>query len=111
MIDQQKIFQEIIDHPDLQPFFFPEEKDRTPLRLVTSDKINGDIKLHKFNVPVVIIKSSSDDLPSLKIIKFTTNTNTGEFELTYDIQGLIIVGEIKKNNSEWSIENFEVWEQ
>ena len=112
--ETELIAQKILDLPKLQWIYHPEIKERLPIKILESNIIDKNVRLEKFDRKVKIISSS--ELKKLKIkdyIEFkylVIKSDTAEFKLSYKIEGVGSKGKFVKNNGEWKILQYKVWE-
>ena len=108
------IVQKILDLPKLQWIYHPEVKERLPVKVLESEFIDKNLNLNKFGQKVRILSMSELEkegikdyiiFDKIKIIKDTT-----DFELHYKIEGVGCSGKFLKENGEWEIIDYSVWE-
>jgi hypothetical protein len=109
------LIQGILDLPKLQWIYHPEASERVPIKVMASGLVTKDLKLTKFDKPVLIL--TKDELQFKKIqdyihfkkLEFKGDTVT--FHLTYDIEGAFAVGKIFWAGDKWVVRNYRVGER
>jgi len=110
--DKKSIFSMILEHPDLQQYFHPEEKNRVPLKIKSNENLGVNLSVIKFGKPVEFYASTnfgSDD-PFFEVVLFSINGDNAIFNILYAVEGITIKGKLKKQNHQWSFVEFEAFE-
>lgn len=104
-----KVVQLILEHSELQQYFHPDKENRLPVRVVTNNLIPTNITINKFDKPVLFL-SEAPSHPYLEIITFKHNSDTIEFFIRYDVEGIGISGKASIEKSQVSLIVFDVVE-
>lgn len=108
------ITQIILDLPKLQWIYHPEVKERLPLKMLESELIDKNLNLNKFGQKVRILSMSELEKEGIKDFvifdKIKIENDTTDFELHYKIEGAGCSGKLLKENGEWKILDYTVWE-
>ncbi|PKR80605.1 hypothetical protein CW751_09535 [Brumimicrobium salinarum] len=108
------IVQKILDLPKLQWIFHPELKERLPVKVLETEMIEKNFNLKKFGQKVRILSKSELENEGIKdfviIDKIKIEKDTAEFGLSYKIEGAGCSGKFFKQNGEWKIRDYSVWE-
>jgi len=104
-IKTQVIVQKILDIPEIQWIYHPEIKNRIPVKLLETKKINKNIQLIKFNKKIIIISTTNENTckDCLKINYRTINKNTISVKMAYPIEGVTLSGKLLRVNKEWKL--------
>jgi len=109
----QLICQMTLDLPALEQYFHPTEPSRKPLRVLKNDTIKGDMKLTKFNLPVVFITAQEAKKKKTPYFEFTSievKDATATVNFRYRIEG--IRGKVNfKRDGAWQIVSHELVEE
>ncbi len=110
--DKEIIFSMIIEHPDLQQYFHPEEESRTPLKVKSNKTLGTDLSIMKFGKPVEFYISTDFDssFPLFEVVLFSIVDNKATFDILYAVEGVTARGELKKQNNQWSFVEFNIFE-
>ncbi|MCX2746148.1 hypothetical protein OO013_19875 [Mangrovivirga sp. M17] len=108
------IAQKILDLPKLQWIYHPEFKERLPVKVLESEVINKDLDLNKFGQKVRILSMSELEKEGIKDFvvfdKIKIGKDTTHFKLSYKIEGAGCSGKLLKENGEWKVLGYSVWE-
>ena len=108
------IAQKILDLPKLQWIYHPEVKERLPVKVLESELIDKNLNLIKFGQKVRILSMSELEKEGIKDFvifdKIKIGKDTTDFELHYKIEGAGCSGKLLKENGEWKVINYSVWE-
>ena len=110
----ESIVQKILDLPKLQWIYHPEVKERLPVKVLESELIDKNFNLNKFGQKVRILSMQElenegiEDYIIFDKIKITNDT--ADFELHYKMEGVGCSGRFLKENGEWKIIDYSVWE-
>jgi len=108
------IVQKILDLPKLQWIYHPELKERLPVKVLETEMIEKNFNLNKFGQKVRILSKSELESEGIKdfviINKIIIEKDTAEFGLFYKIEGAGCNGKFFKQNGEWKIKDYSVWE-
>lgn len=110
--DKEEVLRLILDHPDLQQYFHPEVKGRVPVRIKTTEELGNNLSIEKFGKSVEISPSfdSGNDTPLVEIVEFQKSNDQVSFEIAYDIEGIVVKGNLEKGGGKWSVKEFLVSE-
>ena len=86
-----KVIELILDHDEIQQYFHPKVENRVPVRVVTNNLIPANITISKFDEPVMFLSKALEN-PNLEIVTFTHNSDSVEFLIRYDVEGVTISG-------------------
>jgi hypothetical protein len=113
-IQSELIVQKILDLPKLQWIYHPELKERLPVKVLETETIEKNFNLNKFKQKVRILSKSELENEGIKdfviIDKIKIVKDTAEFKLSYKIEGAGCSGKFFKQNGEWKILDYSVWE-
>ncbi|WP_157451740.1 hypothetical protein IZU89_07675 [Cellulophaga lytica] len=108
------LVQKILDLPKLQWIYHPELKERLPVKVLETATIEKSFNLNKFGQKVRILSKSELENEGIKdfviIDKIKIKKDTAEFGLSYKIEGAGCIGKFFKQNGEWKIIDYSVWE-
>ncbi|MFT4646348.1 MAG: hypothetical protein ACI8ZX_002776 [Planctomycetota bacterium] len=108
------IIQEILDLPNLQWIYHPESKERLPVKMLESDLIKKTFNLYKFGQKVRILSTlelKKEGINDYVVIdKLEVKKDTTDFEISYKIEGAGSAGKFVKENGEWKVLDYSVWE-
>lgn len=108
------IVQKILDLPKLQWIYHPEVKERLPVKVLESELIHKKLNLKKFRQKVRILSMSELEKEEIKdyviFDKIKIRKDTTDFELHYKIEGAGCRGKLLKENGEWKVIDYSVWE-
>ena len=108
------LVQKILDLPKLQWIYHPELKQRLPVKVLETATIEKGFNLNKFGQKVRILSKSELENEGIKdfviIDKIKIEKDTAEFGLSYKIEGAGCSGKFFKQNEEWKIMDYSVWE-
>ncbi|WP_156099834.1 hypothetical protein [Cellulophaga lytica] len=108
------LVQKILDLPKLQWIYHPELKERLPVKVLETAMIEKSFNLNKFGQKVRILSKSELENEGIKdfviIDKIKIKKDTAEFGLSYKIEGAGCIGKFFKQNGEWKIIDYSVWE-
>ncbi len=108
------IVQKILDLPKLQWIYHPELKERLPIKVLETKMIKKNFNLNKLGQKVKILsklKLENERIKDFVIInKIKIEKDTAEFELSYKIEDASCSGKFFKQNGEWKILFYSVWE-
>ena len=108
------IVQKILDLPNLQWIYHPELKERLPVKVLETETIQRSFNLIKFGQKVRILSKLELENEGVKdfviIDKIKIEKETAEFGLSYKIEGAGCSGKFFKQNGEWRIIDYSVWE-
>jgi hypothetical protein len=108
------LVQKILDLPKLQWIYHPELKERLPVKVLETATIEKSFNLNKFGQKVRILTKSELENEGIKdfviIDKIKIEKDTAEFGLSYKIEGAGCSGKFFKQNEEWKIMDYSVWE-
>ncbi len=108
------LVQKILDLPKLQWIYHPELKERLPVKVLETATIEKRFNLNKFGQKVRILSKTELESEGIKdfviIDKIKIEKDTTEFTLSYKIEGAGCNGKFLKQNGEWKIMDYSVWE-
>jgi hypothetical protein len=108
------IAQKILDLPDLQWIYHPESKERLPVKVLETELIVKNFSLNKFGQKVRILSMSELEKEGIKdyviFDKIKIGKDTTDFELSYKIEGTGCSGKLLKEDGEWKVLDYSVWE-
>lgn len=108
------IAQKILDLPKLQWIYHSEAKERLPVKLLESELIDKNLNLTKFGQKVRILSISELEKEGIKdyviFDRLKIGKDTTDFKLSYRIEGAGCSGNFLKQNGEWKILDYSVWE-
>ncbi|NRD24924.1 hypothetical protein HNV10_16840 [Winogradskyella litoriviva] len=108
------IVQKILDLPKLQWIYHSELEERLPVKVLETEMIKKNFNLNKFGQKVRILSKSELENEGIKdfviINKIKINKDTTEFGLSYKIEGAGCSGKFLRQNGEWKILDYSVWE-
>ena len=108
------IAQKILDLPKIQWIYHPEAKERLPVKVLESELIDKNMNLTKFGQKVRILSISELEKEEIKdyviFDRIEIGKDTIDFELSYRIEGAGCSGKFLKQNEEWKIFDYSVWE-
>ncbi len=108
------IAQKILDLPKLQWIYHPEVKERLPVKVLESELIDKSLNLNKFGQKVRILSMLELENEGIKDFvifdKIKIGKDTTDFELHYKIEGAGCSGKLLKENGEWKVIDYSVWE-
>tara|TARA_B110001452_G_C15151172_1_gene400651 strand:- start:573 stop:980 length:408 start_codon:yes stop_codon:yes gene_type:complete len=108
------IIQEILDLPNLQWIYHPESKEILPVKMLESDLIKKTFNLYKFGQKVRILSTlelKKEGINDYVVIdKLEVKKDTTDFEISYKIEGAGSAGKFVKENGEWKVLDYSVWE-
>jgi hypothetical protein len=108
------IAQKILDLPKLQWIYHPEAKERLPVKVLESELIDKNLSLNKFGQKVRILSISELEKEGIKdyviFDRIKIENDTTDFEISYRIEGAGCSGKFFKQNGEWEILDYSVWE-
>ncbi|MFS4466840.1 hypothetical protein [Maribacter sp. 2210JD10-5] len=107
----EAIMQEIIDLPELQPFYHPDKPNRLPVVFMRNDVFPYKVNLLKFGERVEFIEPSEQVGHYFLVEEFEIKKDTVEFGLMYDIEGVMVVGNFIRNNRGWRIDDYQLIEK
>ncbi|MCZ8022834.1 MAG: hypothetical protein O9294_13795 [Cytophagales bacterium] len=108
------LVQGILDLPRLQWIYHPEASERLPVKVLASGLVTKDLKLKKFDKPVLVLTKDELELKKIpdyvnfKKLEFKGDTVT--FYLTYDIEGAFADGKLFWTGDKWVVRNYRVGE-
>ncbi|MCL7755106.1 hypothetical protein [Polaribacter sp. Z022] len=108
------IAQKILDLPKLQWIYHPEAKERLPVKVLESELIDKNLSLNKFGQKVRILSISELEKEGIKdyviFNRIKIENDITDFEISYRIEGAGCSGKFFKQNGEWEIQDYSVWE-
>ncbi|MEZ4795297.1 MAG: hypothetical protein R2773_07485 [Flavobacteriaceae bacterium] len=108
------IVQKILDLPDLQWIYHPESKERLPVKVLESDLVEKTFNLNKFGQKVRILSLMELEKEGINdyvvIDKLEIKKDMTDFEISYKIEGAGSAGKFVKENGEWKVLDYSVWE-
>ena len=112
--ETELIAQKILDLPKLQWIYHPEVKERLPVKVLESKLIDKNLNLKKFGQKVRILSISELEKEGIKdyvmFDEIKIGKDTTDFELHYKIEGAGCSGKLLKENGEWKVIDYSVWE-
>ncbi len=114
LIEAELVVQKILDLPKLQWIYHPELNKRLPVKVLETELINKNLNLKKFGQSVKIMSKFQLEKEGIKDFlifnKLKIKTDTTDFELLYKIEGVGSAGRLVKENEEWIVLDYSVWE-
>jgi len=107
--NQSKIVTDILNHTDFLPYLHPEAEGRVPVRIVTNGLVSSALNISIFGRPVDIYEQDAIS-PYIEIDRFELSESEIQFRLTYEIEGIVVVGNARLIGGTYKIENVEVSE-
>lgn len=104
--EKEKMLETILGTPDFQMFLHPEVDGRLPVRLLINEFVTEDLELKSNGLPVLFEESLSISHVSvhrLRIIEADCKNQIFSYSIFYPIEGAIITGTAKKNDTTWLI--------
>ncbi len=112
--EAELVVQKILDLPKLQWIYHPELNKRLPVKVLETELINKNFNLNKFGQSVRIMSKFQLEKEGIKDFlifnKLKIKTDTTDFELLYKIEGVGSAGRLVKENEEWIVLDYSVWE-
>jgi hypothetical protein len=112
--DTELIAQKILDLPRLQWIYHSEINERLPVKVLESELIKKNITLTKFGRKVRILSISEIEKEGINdyvvFDRIEIKEDTTEFEISYRIEGAVCSGKFIKQDKEWRILDYSVYE-
>ncbi|WP_022826019.1 hypothetical protein [Hymenobacter norwichensis] len=114
-VPEQHIIQQMLDLPELQQYYHADILNRLPIKLLENESAPRNLRLQKFDFPVLILSASELKKQEIKdyvsIHKIVSGRDTLMYNLGYSIEGVVCRVRFIKQHAVWKIQNYYLAEQ
>ena len=108
------LFEMILTYPDLKQYYHRTLKNRVPIVVKINDNLDSKMNITMFNVPVQFTRTVENlpkDTPFFEVQLFQIKDNETIFNITYDIEGILIKGKLIKEKNSWGFKEYNIIER
>lgn len=101
------VFKLILSDEEFHQYLHLELEERSPILIATNHNIPISTKPDGFDVVLHVEKISE---LYIEVVKFVVESNSVEFEINYEVEGVTFQGVASKKNGQWVIQKKSIFE-